>query len=181
MGAPDVLHLLEISGLSVSLRGENIVITPAERITPDIRRLILENKPGLLASLKNETTSFRWLVHFTDRREPMEVFTHPDADFDRMMREYPDAVAAEQLPEPPRPVMDCTTCTNSRRPGGVARYCSARPELPPAYGDGHPLRLLPDGGGAECGQWQERQGLGKVPAKGASEGAGCGRIIGIVD
>lgn len=102
-----------------------------------------------------ETTSFRWLVHFADR-EPVEVFTHPDACHARMMREYPDAVAAEPLPEPPKPVMDCATCTNSRRPGGVARYCCARPNLPPAYGGGHPLRLLPDDGGVSCGQWGSR-------------------------
>ena len=29
----------------------------------------------------------------------MEIFTHPDADFARMLREYPDCVAAEPFPE----------------------------------------------------------------------------------
>jgi len=151
MGASDVLHLLELSGLHVSLRGESLAITPAEKITPDIRRLIQENKPGILAALENDTTSFRWLVRFTDR-EPLEVCTHPDAGIARMMREYPHAISAEPLPEPPRPPTSCATCTNSRKPG-ASRYCCARPELTPAYGEWHPLRQLPDDDGADCGQW----------------------------
>lgn len=50
-------------------------------------------------------------------------------------------------------VVTCASCMHSRKPGGVSRYCSARPDLPPAYGERHPLRLLPDDGGAGCGQW----------------------------
>jgi hypothetical protein len=95
-----------------------------------------------------DATSYRWLIHFAER-EPLEVFTHPDANFSRMLREYPDCVAAEPLMEP---VHSCATCCNSRQPG-ASRYCCARPELPPAYGDRHPLRLLPDDGGDGCGQW----------------------------
>lgn len=52
-------------------------------------------------------------------------------------------------------VATCPTCKHSRKPG-ASRYCCARPELPPAYGDGHPLRQLPDDGGADCGQWAGR-------------------------
>lgn len=46
----------------------------------------------------------------------------------------------------------CDTCENSRKPG-ASRHCCARPDLPPAYGEGHPLRHLPDDGGADCGRW----------------------------
>lgn len=46
----------------------------------------------------------------------------------------------------------CSTCANSRRPG-ASRYCKARPDLPPAYGARHPLRQLPDDGGASCTSW----------------------------
>jgi hypothetical protein len=48
------------------------------------------------AKTADAVTSYRWLVHFANR-EPLEVFTHPDADFKRMMAEYPDCVAAEPL------------------------------------------------------------------------------------
>lgn len=94
MGAPDVLHLLMESGLSVTASDGRLIVTPADRLTDETRQLIRDNKPGILDALA--FTSFRWLVHFADR-EPVEVFTHPDADFIRMMREYPDCVAAEPL------------------------------------------------------------------------------------
>jgi hypothetical protein len=58
-----------------------------------------------------------------------------------------DATEPTACPEDP-----CTTCANSRRPG-ASRYCSDRPDLPPAYGARHPLRQLPDDGGASCTSW----------------------------
>jgi hypothetical protein len=46
------------------------------------------------ANDEEDTTSWHWLLHFADR-EPLEIYCHPDADFDGVMRKYPDAVAAE--------------------------------------------------------------------------------------
>jgi hypothetical protein len=60
------------------------------------------------------------------------------------------------LPDDEIPTSTCASCTHSRKPGGVSRYCSARPDLPPAYGEGHPLRQLPDDDGEGCGQWMNR-------------------------
>jgi len=40
----------------------------------------------------------RWLIHFLDR-EPLEVWFAPAADHDEALASYPDAVAAEPLPE----------------------------------------------------------------------------------
>jgi hypothetical protein len=51
---------------------------------------------------------------------------------------------------------NCEICTHSRRPGGATRHCAARPELPPAYGPRHPLRLIPDDDGAGCVQFEAR-------------------------
>lgn len=48
----------------------------------------------------------------------------------------------------------CANCQHARRPGGVVLYCSAgRADLALAYGDGHPLRQLPENGGASCERW----------------------------
>lgn len=48
----------------------------------------------------------------------------------------------------------CRTCVHRRRPGLSDGYCGGdRTDLPPAYGVGHPLRVLPSDSGAECGQW----------------------------
>jgi len=62
-----------------------------------------ENIRGENQAVKTEQsaeafTSYRWLVHFADR-ESVEIFTHPDADFARVMREYPDAISVVPLPE----------------------------------------------------------------------------------
>lgn len=68
--------------------------TPDTPDTPEIINGEIETPET--DSRTNAVTSYRWLLHFADR-EPVEVFTHPDADFARMMREYPDCVAAEPL------------------------------------------------------------------------------------
>lgn len=48
----------------------------------------------------------------------------------------------------------CRTCTHFRRPGLSDGYCCERDDLPPAYTPGHPLRQLPDDGGASCPAWR---------------------------
>lgn len=47
----------------------------------------------------------------------------------------------------------CRTCAHLRIPGLSAGYCGGRDDLPPAYTPGHPLRQLPDDGGASCTAW----------------------------
>lgn len=45
----------------------------------------------------------------------------------------------------------CRSCAHFARPGRADGYCgSDRPDLPPAYGPGHPLRQLPADRGASC-------------------------------
>ncbi len=52
----------------------------------------------------------------------------------------------------------CLRCAHVRRPGvlsaGIRGFgCTARPDLPPLYGEGHPLRALPADQGATCTAW----------------------------
>lgn len=55
-----------------------------------------------------------------------------------------------------RTIAGCASCRHSRRPGGVVLCCGAdRPDLPLAYGVGHPLRRLPDDQGHCCNQHSE--------------------------
>lgn len=61
---------------------------------------------------------------------------------------------AERPPEP-EPAKSCETCAHAARPGLRNLHCGGdRPDLPPAYGPGHPLRKIPGDGGASCGRWQ---------------------------
>lgn len=96
---------------------------------------------------------WHWRVQFPDR-DPLEAFFHPPGDLARIAREYPGFLSAEVIPEREPEPTTCTSCTHSRKPGGVTRYCLARTELPPAYGDGHPLRQLPDDMGAACNTYE---------------------------
>lgn len=48
----------------------------------------------------------------------------------------------------------CRTCAHLCRPGLSDGHCGGRDDLPPAYTPGHPLRQLPDDGGASCPAWQ---------------------------
>lgn len=45
---------------------------------------------------------------------------------------------------------NCQWCAHLRKPGAASGYCSVREDLPPAYGDNHPLRICPADGGASC-------------------------------
>lgn len=51
----------------------------------------------------------------------------------------------------------CDVCRHRRRPGlADPGYCSSgRPDLALAYGRDHPLRRLPEDGGAECGRFED--------------------------
>lgn len=57
---------------------------------------------------------------------------------------------------PPAPVTrGCNTCALRLRPGRSDGYCGGREDLAPAYGPGHPLRVLPADGGVSCARWRE--------------------------
>lgn len=51
-----------------------------------------------IAEVATVETSHGWLLHFTDR-EPLEVYCNPDATHAEILERYPDALAAEPLPE----------------------------------------------------------------------------------
>jgi hypothetical protein len=109
----------------------------------------------------------RWLLHYADR-EPVEVYFAPAADHVEALAGYPDAVAAEPLPEVRTPVRNevrmesaargCSTCRHRKRPGLSAGYCGGgRDDLPGAYGAHHPLRQLPADQGATCASYQSHE------------------------
>ncbi|WP_159051654.1 hypothetical protein [Thauera aromatica] len=109
----------------------------------------------------------RWLLHYADR-EPVEVYFAPAADHVEVLVAYPDAVAAEPLPEVRTPVRNevrmesaargCSTCRHRKRPGLSAGYCGGgRDDLPGAYGAHHPLRQLPADQGATCASYNPHE------------------------
>lgn len=56
---------------------------------------------------------------------------------------------------PKKAPVGCSTCRHRKRPGRAdPGYCSAREDLPGAYGLHHPLRRLPDDQGATCASYK---------------------------
>lgn len=112
-----------------------------------------------------------WLLYFADR-EPLEVWTAPPATQAQVRGDYPDAITAELAPEHEGmaatllhqihnrlSIKDktCVDCCHRRQPGLSAGYCATgRADLLPAYGTHHPLRRLPEDGGASCNEFKER-------------------------
>lgn len=106
---------------------------------------------GSALSSKIQATVLAWLDHIgeTDGATITEVLAACFRDAD--VRDYFMVRAADAVRR------QCANCRHSRQPGGVARYCGAgRSDLPLAYGKGHPLRQLPEDGGASCEQWSMR-------------------------
>lgn len=61
-----------------------------------------------------------------------------------------------EVPPPPPVARGCDTCALRSAPGRSDGYCGGRDDLAPAYGPGHPLRVLPADGGVSCARWRER-------------------------
>lgn len=64
-----------------------------------------------------------------------------------------DGVQGQSAPHKTPLVTSCRTCAHFYRPGLSDGHCGGRDDLPPAYTPGHPLRKLPDDGGASCPTW----------------------------
>lgn len=103
----------------------------------------------LLAANDDTATSFAWLIHFTDR-DPLQVSFSPEVTHAEALASYPDAVTAEPIVTPPPIGASCRDCRHFAKPVHSSGYCAGRDDLPLAYGANHPLRKLPDGGGASC-------------------------------
>jgi hypothetical protein len=52
MGARDLLEALAVAGLAVTTEGDRLVVTPAGRLTDELRQAIRALKPDLLAELR---------------------------------------------------------------------------------------------------------------------------------
>lgn len=91
-----------------------------------------------------------WLIHRPARR-PAEVHFWPPATLAEVLAIYP--AANVQPVRQQAPARSCRTCRHLHRPGLSDGHCGGRDDLPPAYTATHPLRRLPDDGGASCTAW----------------------------
>lgn len=121
------------------------------------------NDPPPKAQIGRRDDAFSiWLIR-CPHRLPFEVYLSPPGTLAEVLQTYTTAIRAEpvQRQEPPRA---CRTCRHLKRPGLANGYCGERDDLPPAYGPGHPLRRLPDDGGACCDQYENSGACAGVTA-----------------
>ena len=98
-----------------------------------------------------EAPHFAWVFHFVGQEPETGVFMAP-VNYRQALAMHPSAIAA--VPLNVAVGASCQTCRYRSRPGGYPSpfLCGGRDDLPRAYGDGHPLRQLPEDNGADCHQ-----------------------------
>lgn len=79
MGAPDVLHLIRESGLTMTADGNRLIVTPSDRLTDNLRTLIRDNKPGVLDLLESESEELTRLVRLCGTHYGFTPDEHADA------------------------------------------------------------------------------------------------------
>jgi TubC N-terminal docking domain len=167
MDVAGILTTLRATGLTLTVEGGHIRITPKSALTDDMRELIREHKPKIIRALSaptipltapDELSILRWLAHIQETDQDLIAYTleqcrtNPDKRAYFLKRsEEAHAVVAEVGPITP----GCMRCLH-RRHGriGECSGCVARPDLPPLYGEGHPLRMLPEDGGVDCRKFE---------------------------
>lgn len=136
--------------------GVRLALTPAGNVkaTGDAAAVarwlpaIREHKPALVAALASPDALPRraWLLHFAER-EPLEVIFCPEQSHAEVLARYPEAIAAQPVPQPepaPDPLPaddrvrceDCAKLSTARGRDGfrhcraeARRYCPA-PDVP---------------------------------------------------
>ena len=90
-----------------------------------------------------------------DPADALECFRRMAGELPSPARTAParTATAPTAQPQPDtRPA--CTRCRHRKAKFNPAGYCGQRQDLPPVYGDNHPLRRLPDDGGTGCARFE---------------------------
>lgn len=75
------------AGLSIKANGDQLVVWPAERLTDDLRELILTHKPDLLAKLACSST------------EPASATANPSPAMDDAARQWVRDYTSAEVPE----------------------------------------------------------------------------------
>lgn len=113
-----------------------------------------QNNPdtdGFLGSLGTPPAPFQKIEGATAANDPGQ--TRPLAHAAEALPKHLDTRQSAQE-SALKPAASCRTCLHLKRPGLSDGHCGGRDDLPPAYTAGHPLRRLPDDGGASCTTWE---------------------------
>lgn len=109
------------------------------------------------ATLAEALTGYPTAINAEPMQTPHGAEPEPDKAQPHQEEKAPPAPDAGRWRAGPAalPARSCRTCRHLKRPGLSDGHCGGRDDLPPAYTAGHPLRRLPDDGGASCTTWEE--------------------------
>ncbi len=109
------------------------------------------------ATLAEALTGYPTAINAEPMQTPHGAEPEPDKAQPHQEEKAPPAPDAGRWRAGPAalPARSCRTCRHLKRPGLSDGHCGGRDDLPPAYTAGHPLRRLPDDGGANCTTWEE--------------------------
>lgn len=108
------------------------------------------------ATLAEALTGYPTAINAEPMQAPHGAEPEPDKAQPHQEEKAPPAPDAGRWRAGPAalPARSCRTCGHLKRPGLSDGHCGGRDDLPAAYGPGHPLRRLPDDGGASCATWE---------------------------
>lgn len=86
MGAPDILDALTHAGVSLTAEGSGLIVRPASRLTPDLRRQIADHRSELLSLAPRR----QWRISVPGR-EPFATTCPQYATAAEIMAQWPTA------------------------------------------------------------------------------------------
>lgn len=100
MDVNEAIYLLRQLGLTLTVNNGRLDIAPADLLDDDARWLIRRHRDALVELIDAEADMpWRgWLLHFSDSA-PLEAHCNPAALHAEILERYPDALAAEPIPE----------------------------------------------------------------------------------
>ena len=167
MGAPELLHHLRGAGLVLTLTpAGGLHVAPRTALTDDHRAAIRTERDALVLALQAEGAGEALpepalvslpadIVALVEDCIAADLYGDEDREtLTAMYASDPDGTRA-LVAEMHARIGRCYGCQHFARPGLSDGYCGGRADLGPAYGPGHPLRVLPADGGAACSSYEE--------------------------
>ncbi len=101
MTAAEIIRTASAAGLTLKAKGDLLSITPATRLPPDLRALLIANKVEVIAHLRrcaNEPLSRcrAWRIRFVDGTGCTAIDT-ANSDSDEMLRTVRDQFGPERV------------------------------------------------------------------------------------
>ncbi len=162
MTAAALIEQAGADGMKLWADGERLAYEGPADVVELWKPRIVASKPEIMLVLQSATPSTWWRMHYPDR-DPVKVWTNPPATQFQILKNRPDADAAEPIiedrtapvfdhpktkPEPTILARSCSTCTHVTYRGGCGVPVEAKLSALEGVICYHPA------GGLDCPVWK---------------------------